>query len=210
METGTYWFTTIVLGLAGTGAAAILVPGSRFVWLSAAIFGIALVLLMGKRALLSPIVRVAGAKAPGWLRSAETTELLVRSFRHRHPAIATKILALETIAQLLTLLEVAGVLWVMSTRLSALHVVAIESAGRLVKILAVWVPARLGADEAGTAASFAVLGLPAAAGITLAVARRLRDLLFCLAGAAWTGWSARPVRTVIAQPELTSLCVEEQ
>ncbi|HET8546621.1 MAG TPA: lysylphosphatidylglycerol synthase domain-containing protein [Bryobacteraceae bacterium] len=202
-ETGSYWFTSVVLGLAGTCAAAILIPGSRIVWLSAAVFAVAFVFLLARGALLSPIVRLAGARAPKWLRSAETTELLIRSFRQRRRNAATKVMALETVAQLLTLAEVAAVLCVAGMRTSALHILAIESAGRLVKILAAWVPARLGADEAGAAAAFAILGLPPAAGLTLALARRLRDLLFCIAGAAWAGFSVRRPSTVDAPRELS-------
>ena len=210
VETGTYWFTSVILGMAGTCAAAILIPGSRAVWLSAVVFGIAFVFLLGRGALLSPIVRLAGTRAPGWLRSAESTELLVRSFRHRQPTVAAKVLALETIAQVLALVEVAAVLWSIGTRTSALHIVAIESAGRLVKIFAAWVPARLGVDEGGAAASFALLGLSPGAGLTLALARRFRDLLFCVAGAAWAGFFTPPVRRVNVQPKLISLCLEQR
>ncbi len=46
-------------------------------------------------------------------------------------------------------------------------------------------PARIGADEGGAAAAFVALGLPAAGGLALALARRLRDMIFSLAGLVW-------------------------
>ena len=63
VETGTYWFTSVILGIPGTCAAAILIPGLRAVWLSAVVFGIAFVFFLGRGALLSPIVRLAGTRA---------------------------------------------------------------------------------------------------------------------------------------------------
>jgi hypothetical protein len=62
---------------------------------------------------------------------------------------------------------------------------SIEAAGRAVRLLGGWMPARIGADEGGAAAAFAALSLPAAAGLALALARRLRDILASLIGLTW-------------------------
>jgi hypothetical protein len=110
VETGTYWFTTVLLGLAGTFAGAFLIADTRAVWAAAAVFGAALAVLVMRRSLLSPLVRAAGARAPAWLRSAETGELRIRSFRDRHPRATGRVLALNSVAQLMTLAEVAAVL----------------------------------------------------------------------------------------------------
>ncbi|MDX2152142.1 MAG: lysylphosphatidylglycerol synthase domain-containing protein [Bryobacteraceae bacterium] len=195
VETSTYWLTTVILGLAGTAAAALLIPGSQVVWLSAGVFTASFVFLAAPGALLSPVLRWAGPKAPRWLRSAERTEVLVRSFRERRPGSARSIFAIEASAQVVTLAEVAAVMWVIGVHVSPLQILAIESAGRLVKVLAAWIPGRLGIDEGGAAASFSLLGLPAGAGLALAVARRVRDLLFALAGAAWAAWASGSVRS---------------
>jgi hypothetical protein len=86
----------------------------------------------------------------------------------------------------------------MGIHASLFQVVAIEAAGRIVKILGAWIPGRIGADEGGAVASFALLGMAPAAGLVLAVARRMRDLLWCAAGvvwaAAWTGRRKEPRR----------------
>ena len=64
-------------------------------------------------------------------------------------------------------------------------------------------PARIGADEGGAVAAFVALGLPAAGGLALALARRLRDVMFCLAGLVWlalwaqTGEDTAPLRGAI-------------
>jgi len=188
VESGMYWFVTAILGLAGMCAAALLVSNPGLVWASAGIFGVALAALATRHSILTYLVRWAGARAPRWLRSAERVELRIRSFRDRQPQAARKVLALAALAQFFTLVEVSAVLWAIGLQVSVLHVVAIEAAGRMVKILGAWVPGRIGADEGGAAASFALLGLPPVGGLLLVVTRRVRDLLWCTAG---IGWAAR-------------------
>ncbi len=209
VETGSYWFTTVILGLAGTCAAAFLFVDVRVVLPAAILFAVVLALLMTRRSLLSPLVRLAGPRAPKWLVSAETVERRIRSFRDRQPEAAWRVLALDSIAQLVTLFEVAAVLWAAGIRCSSLHVLTIEAAGRMVKILGAWIPARIGADEGGAAVSFALLGLPPAAGLMLVVARRIRDLLWCAAGIVW----AAKLRAHPSVPPTgsgrVSLCLEE-
>lgn len=53
----------------------------------------------------------------------------------------------------------------------------LESAGRFVTVAFKFVPYRLGIDEAGSGAVAAALGLPPAAGVTLALIRRLRIIV---------------------------------
>lgn len=210
VETGMYWFTTVILGLAGTCAAVLLVSDTRALWASAAVFGLALAFLVTRRSLLTPLLRRAGARAPKWLRSAERVELRIRSFRRRQPKAARKVLALDALAQLVTLAEVAAVLWAAGMRVSVSRVLAIEAAGRMVKILSAWIPGRIGADEGGSAASFALLGFAPAAGLMLAVARRVRDLLCCSVGVLWAARSGAETSAVKAETGRVSLCMEER
>lgn len=193
VESGMYWFVTAILSLAGMCATALLVSSPGPVWVSAGVFSLALAALATRRSLLTLLVRWAGARPPRSLRSAELVELRIRSFPDRQPQAARKVLALDTLAQFFTLVEVSIVLWAIGLRVSVLHVVAIEAAGRMVKILGAWVPGRIGADEGGAAAPFALLGLPPAAGLLLVVTRRVRDLLWCAAGigcaARLSAWS---------------------
>jgi hypothetical protein len=70
-------------------------------------------------------------------------------------------------------------------------VLALEAANRMVKMMAGWMPARIGADESGAAGAFAALGLPAASGLALALTRRARDLLSVLVGMIWLTWHSQ-------------------
>lgn len=209
IETGSYWFTTVILGLAGTCSAAFLFIDVRVVVPAAILFAVVLALLVTRRSLLSPLVRLAGPRAPKWLVSAETVERRIRSFRDRQPEAAWRVLALDSIAQLVTLFEVAAVLWAAGIRSSSLHVLTIEAAGRMVKILGAWIPARIGADESGAAVSFTLLGLPPAAGLMLVVARRIRDLLWCAAGIVWVARSRAHRSDPPTGSGQVSLCLEE-
>jgi hypothetical protein len=204
METGAYWVTTVMLGLVGACASAFLIADARLAWVAIAIFGGALALLMSRRSLLTPLVRLAGSRTPRWLRSAEQGELRIRSFRERRPAAARSVLILDAIAQVVTLFEVAMVLRAAGFRFNVAQVVAIEAAGRIVKMLGAWIPGRIGADESGAAASFALLGLSPAAGLMLAVARRARDLLWCAAGVLWAGTRTEAAKSAPLQSRLGS------
>jgi hypothetical protein len=78
-------------------------------------------------------------------------------------------------------------------------VLAVDGATRAIKMVAGWMPARIGVDESGTAGAFLAFGLSPAAGLTLALVRRFRDLLSTLIGLTWlavgTGfWKIVPVR----------------
>jgi hypothetical protein len=71
---------------------------------------------------------------------------------------------------------------------------AIEGVSRGIKIMAGWMPARIGADESGIAGAFFAFGLSPASGLTLALARRSRDLLAALIGLSWLALSSGVLR----------------
>ena len=73
-------------------------------------------------------------------------------------------------------------------------VLALDAAIRVARMVAGWVPARIGADETGAVAAFAALGLPSASGLALALARRTRDILICMLGLGWLAWEARSAK----------------
>ena len=81
--------------------------------------------------------------------------------------------------------------WFLRLPLHAGTILGLEAASRMVKIVAGWMPARIGADESGAAGAFLSFGLPAAAGVTLALARRTRDLLACTVGLTWLAYVSR-------------------
>ena len=63
-----------------------------------------------------------------------------------------------------------------------LEAFVLETAGRLIVVAFKFVPYRLGVDEAGTALVARALALDPAAGVTLALVRRVRILFWNAAG----------------------------
>jgi hypothetical protein len=207
VESGAFWFTTVLLGLAGTFAGFFLIANSPALLVAAIVFGIGLALLATRRSFLPLLSAAAGNRAPNWLKRAEGVELGIRSFRDRHPEAFSTVLGLDSLAQIVTLFEVSAVLWAVGLPGSVLQVLVIEAAGRIVKILGAWIPGRIGADESGAAASFALLGLAPAAGLVLAASRRVRDLILCGAGVLWAAHSGRERRPPTPVPQPVSLCM---
>jgi hypothetical protein len=198
VDTGIYWFTSSLFGIVGCASAGLLVGHSKYsTWFAllafAFLFGITLI--ASKSPLLTPIVRVLGTRSPGWLRKGEQMETQVRVFRLEHPRTVHRMFWLDIICQLLMAGEVAVVLWALRGPFHIVTVLAIEVCSRVVKIAAGWVPARIGADESGAIGAFAAFGLAPASGLTLAIVRRTRDLLWCVVGLSWLLWNTHRSRT---------------
>lgn len=86
----------------------------------------------------------------------------------------------ETIFHLAGVLEVFLLLKLTGTQPTLIAAFTLEALNRLINLLFAFVPAKVGVDEAGSAWLAAALGLSTAAGVTLAIYRKLR--LLC-----WTG-----------------------
>jgi hypothetical protein len=97
-------------------------------------------------------------------------------------ATVRRMFLLDVACQALLLTEIAVALYFLHLPLRPGSALSIEAAGRAVRLLGGWMPARIGADEGGAAAAFAALGLPTAAGLALALTRRFRDILASLIG----------------------------
>jgi hypothetical protein len=72
-------------------------------------------------------------------------------------------------------------------------VLAIEGMTRALKMISGWIPARLGSDEGGAISAFALTGFSPLLGLSLALTRRFRDLLWALIGIVWLAWNSRSV-----------------
>jgi len=70
-------------------------------------------------------------------------------------------------------------------------VVAIDGVTRALKLVSGWIPARIGSDEGGAISAFALTGLSPLLGLSLALTRRVRDLLWALIGIFWFAWNSR-------------------
>ncbi len=76
-DTGIYWFTSAILGLAGCVAAAMLLVGAqaaRTLLGITLLFALLLALLIRQKPLLQKLAAWLGDRAPGWLRKGATLE----------------------------------------------------------------------------------------------------------------------------------------
>jgi len=194
VDTGVYWFSSASVGLVGCAAAAMVLGGAHdaaSLLAVAVLFIVLLALLVRKKSLLLQLVAILRKRAPGWLKKGAELEGEIRSFRTRHPVSVRWMMFLDLICQILLIAEAAVVLSFAKLPIHISTLLGIEAASRVTKIVAGWLPARLGADEGGAAAAFAAFGLAPAAGVVLALARRSRDLLWCVLGLSWMAWRSR-------------------
>jgi hypothetical protein len=196
VDTGVYWFSSGLVGIAGCLAAGILFSHSQHSVIATSLLGAAfagsLYLIARPKPLLSPLVNVLGARSPGWLKKAEQMEVAIRHFASQHPSSIRHMLLLDLGCQMLLAADVVTIFWCLGLPFNGGAVLALEAASRTIKMMTAWMPARIGADESGAAAAFVALGLPAASGLALALARRARDLLGVLVGLTWLAWQSRP------------------
>lgn len=207
-DTGIYWFTSAMLGLAGCVAAGVLLAGAQDARTLVGItllFALLLALLIRQKPLLQKLVDALGDRAPGWLRKGAALEEEIRFFRTRHPHSARSMLYLDLLCQLLMVAETAVVLFYARLPIHLPALLGIETATRVTKMVAGWLPARIGADEGGAVVAFAAFGLSPAAGMLLALTRRFRDLLWCVLGLSWFAWRSRKLsRHELREEELLS------
>ncbi len=181
---GTLGCVCAVLVMARGGSAAS--PAAFGALLTAGLF-----LIAYRKPLLTPLVRRLSGRCPVWLQRAEQIEIAIRQFGVRHKAPVRRMFWLDLGCQLLLAGEVVAVFCALRLPLHAVTVFGLEAASRAVKMVASWMPARIGADETGAVAAFAAFGLPASSGLALALVRRGRDLLVCIFGLAWLVWRSR-------------------
>ncbi len=121
--------------------------------------------------LLAP---TGGAQVMGHVDSA------LAHFYRRQPGRLALSVTCHYLGWVLGGLEAYLILWALGLPVSLSTAVLIDAFGSGVGFAAFLVPARLGAAEAGQVAVFMALGLGAPAGLTFALAQRVRE-------AAWTG-----------------------
>jgi hypothetical protein len=137
------------------------------------------------------VLRVAPPRA-GRLERLVRLRNEVAGFALRHPGRVARVFALELVFHALAIAEAFMVLqWLLGDRSPSLtQAVLFETVNRLITVLFKFVPFRLGVDEAisGTIAPW--LAVTTAAGVTLAVVRRARMLV----------WSAIGLLLIAAHP----------
>jgi hypothetical protein len=109
-------------------------------------------------------------------------EAVIIEFLHEHPHRLFEVLAIETAAQALLVTEVWFVIAVLGYSPSWTQSLIIEGGVKFVAIVFAFVPGQVGAAEGTYALIAKAIGLPAAVGLTIAVARRIRSPLVAVVG----------------------------
>lgn len=195
LDDGVYWFTSALLAILGTVSLFfIAVHGARYHAIPAflSLAGVVFV-IMRRNPIVSALVRALGSRSPSWLARAEKLEASIRSYRLSHPALVNRMFWIDVACQVLIASEVVVVLWSLGLPIHFFTVVAIDGVTRTLKFLSGWIPARLGSDEGGAISAFALAGFSPLLGLSLALNRRVRDLLWALIGILWFAWNSRVV-----------------
>lgn len=209
LEASTYWVTSLLVTTIGTFVALTLMVDTHMVdiratltivLVSLTIFGGVVLIVFARTPRLPALARVAArrtAMPPKWsalMVKAGEIEARMRSFRLRHPGTVASLLGFNLLVQVVMFTEVWLVLSAVGVAADFSRLVMIEAASRIVKMMSFYLPARVGADEAGAAGSFALLGLNPAAGVALALARRVQALAWAAAGLLWLARAGMPRR----------------
>jgi hypothetical protein len=196
VETAIFWSTSLLIILAGAFAG-ILVASSGPQLLAVTLAAVAIlvagfVFLLRKAPLVPRLRELLARKGKNhparlttWLIKAEEIEGSTISFHLRHPRALRDILLLNLAVQIVMGAEVLIVLATIGVKIGFLQLLATEGATRIAKILTFYIPARVGADEASGAGAFVLFGMDGAAGLTLAIARRIQALVWVAVGLAW-------------------------
>ena len=192
LDDGVYWFTSALISIAGCVCICVVkMQGSTSALALSGFLALVVVFIARRKSVLSSVTKRLGKRSPSWLNKVERVERNIREIRAQKPELVRRMFWLDAVCQLLLVLEVAVVFWSLRLPLHLITLVAIEGLTRAIKMMTGWVPARLGADESGAMSAFAAFGLSAPLGLTLALARRARDLSWALVGLAWLLWKSR-------------------
>ena len=152
----------------------------------AAISGIGLIVPVLRASRVVIGARRAERAAHGFSR----VEDAIIHFLHEHRGRLTEVLAIETAAHLLLVLEIWIVLVALGTSHSWNQLLIIEGGVKFVPIAFAFIPGQFGALEGVHALLAAAIGLPAAVGLTLALVRRMRGLLVAAVGVVVLAFSS--------------------
>ncbi len=193
LDNGVYWFTSALLAIAGIVSVPLVAVHGRACHSIPAVLvlGFAVVIIRRDTPILSGVVRALGTRHPTWLARAERIEASIREYRLNQPTLVRRMFWIDIACQVLLAAEVVVVLLSLHLPVHFGAVLAIEGMTRALKMMSGWIPARLGSDEGGAISAFAVTGLSPLLGLSLALTRRIRDLLWALTGIAWLAWNSR-------------------
>src|SRR5262249_49844802 len=120
----------------------------------------------------------------------ERVEAGIMSFLHDHPRRLGEVLAIETIAQALLVIEVWILIVALGFARSWIQPLVIEGGVKFVGVVFAFIPGQFGASEGTYSLIAGAVGLPPAVGLTVALVRRFRGVFVAVAGLiAVTLWS---------------------
>jgi hypothetical protein len=193
LDDGVYWFASALLAILGiVSLPFVAVHGARHHAIPVLLSFAGMVFVIVRRnPILSGLVRALGNHAPSWLARAEKLEASIRNYRLHHLALVGRMFWIDLVCQVLIASEVVVVLWSLGLPIHFFTIVAIDGVTRALKLVSGWIPARVGSDEGGAISAFALTGFSPLLGLSLALTRRVRDLLWALIGILWFVWNSR-------------------
>jgi hypothetical protein len=212
------FYTLTVAAVIGGGTLALLavfeVPAALQVMSLAALAGmsafivVALALASGRYRPLTLVVRVlerwslAPVALTGRLGKLQDLEDRVYTFARRHPSLPLPVLLLEAAYHIAGVAEVYLTVALLAGTAAPTLLTAflLESLNRFINVAFKFVPLRLGVDEAGSALLTQVLGYGTALGVTMALVRKARVLVWTAVGMAFL--AARGLRPAEVEAEL--------
>ncbi len=168
---------------------------------------VAAIWMIGRRlAVVSPVLdRLAGGRAVRWIARVRLLEARTFELYERRRGRLVPVLALEAVFHAAGVAEVYLTLWLLTgTAPTLLIAFLLESVNRVITVVFKFVPLRVGVDEAGTALFTNVLGLGTATGVTLALVRKARVIVWVLVGLALLVRRGLTVKGILADAELTA------
>jgi uncharacterized protein (TIRG00374 family) len=118
---------------------------------------------------------------PDMGRVKRMEDLILVHLRER-PARFSRIVGIELLAQCFLVLEFFWIVKTLGLTFPVLYPLMIEASCKFIRVGFFFIPWQVGASEGVFAIVFDALGLPAAAGFTLSIVRRLRSLFIAAVG----------------------------
>jgi len=196
LDRGLYLVTGMLVTIVGLVAALPLLSRSHALHFyagllivgSVAFLLVSLVAMRKRSPLLSRGARLVG-RIPSlktWIEqrfhSIESLENALFDFHHVTPGLFWRSFALNLAAHCLAILEVCLVLWLLGTHIGVVGALVIEALTKLVNAVGSLNPGNIGTYETGNMLIVKIFGVTNAAGLALAMTRRLRSLFWTAVG----------------------------
>ena len=196
LDRGLYFVTGIAVTVAGLLSALPMLSRSHALRLYAGLFVFGSVLfliltllaLRKRSPLLSRGARLLGRIPPlkGWvereLQLIQSVENALFDFHHNTPTLFWGSLSLNFAGHCLAILEVCFVLWLLGAHIGFVGALIIEGLTKIVNAAGNFNPGNIGTYESGNVLIGKIFSLSNAAGLALALARRLRALFWTAVG----------------------------